>query len=232
LRDHATTTGIVYELEKEPIEGRFNVEKSYDLFMNTYKFKGLEDSKIYRDENATGVFIGIGMNAVRLYDELSRRGDRTRAVALMEHMIKVYPEYFQTYYVLAESYDREGDSTKATALYEQLRDTLTSFSRSNPENQVYLQDLGMVTFEIGKRKNDQAMQDQGIALMKQGYEINMNNAYAFRKLVPILFQAKRFTDMTNAAQQFSSYKINLSDPYVQQILGMAPPPTVPGVEGQ
>ncbi|MBK7140503.1 MAG: DUF2723 domain-containing protein [bacterium] len=232
LRDHATTTGIVYELEKEPIEGRFNVEKSYDLFMNTYKFKGLEDSKIYRDENATGVFIGIGMNAVRLYDELSRRGDRTRAVALMEHMIKVYPEYFQTYYVLAESYDREGDSTKATALYEQLRDTLTSFSRSNPENQVYLQDLGMVTFEIGKRKNDQAMQDQGIALMKQGYEINMNNAYAFRKLVPILFQAKRFTDMTTAAQQFSSYKINLSDPYVQQILGMAPPPTVPGVEGQ
>jgi tetratricopeptide (TPR) repeat protein/MFS family permease len=232
LRDHSTTVGVVYELEKEPKENRFNVEKSYDLYMNTYKFSGMENSKVYRDENATGVFISLGMSGVRLFDEMIKRGQRENALKLMDRLMAVYPEYFQTYYVLAEMYDREGDSAKATAQYERLRDTLVSFSASNPENQMYKEDLGMVTYEIGKRKNDQAMQDQGIALMKEAFEMNANNSYAFRKLVPILYQARRFTDMTTAAQQFSTYKINQSDPMVQQILGMAPPPTVPGVDGQ
>jgi hypothetical protein len=117
-------------------------------------------------------------------------------------------------------------------MMEVLRDTLASFSASNPQNQVYKQDLGMVTFEIGKRRNDQAIQDEGIAHMKAGYFLNPNNSYAFRKLITSLFQAKRYTDMTEAARKFAEYKINLSDPYLQQILGMAPPPSVPGVEGQ
>ncbi len=232
LRDHSSVVGVVYELEKEPKEGRVDLEKSYDLFMNTYTFTGLENSKVYRDENATGVFIGVGMSSVKIFDELNRRGQRDKAIALMERMMKVYPEYFQTYYVMAEMYDRQGDSAKATSLYEQLRDTLQSFTKSNHENQVYLEDLGMVTFELGKRKNDQAMKDEGVALMKQAFDMNQNNSYAFRKLAPVLYQAQRFSDLTTAAQQFSAYKINLSDPYVQQILGMTPPPNVPGVEGQ
>ncbi len=232
LRDHATSVGVVYELEKEPREGRIDLDRSYDLYMNTYKFAGLEDSKVYRDENATGVFIGLGMNGVRLFDELNKKGERERALALMDHLRKVYPEYWQLTFVLGEMYDREGDSAKTLTMLEQLRDTLAAFYASNQQNQVYKQDLGMVTFELGRRKKDQAMQDEGIAHMRDGFYMNPNNSYAFRKLITSLYQAQRFTDMTDVARKFAEYKINQSDPYVQQILGMAPPPTVPGVEGQ
>ncbi|MCM2272265.1 MAG: DUF2723 domain-containing protein [candidate division Zixibacteria bacterium] len=232
LRDHATSVGVVYELEKEPREGRIDLDKSYDLYMNTYKFAGLEDSRVYRDENATGVFIGLGMNGVRLFDELNKKGERERALALMDHLRKVYPEYWQLTFVLGEMYDREGDSAKTLTMLEQLRDTLAAFYASNRQNQVYKQDLGMVTFELGRRKKDQAMQDEGIAHMRDGFYMNPNNSYAFRKLITSLYQAQRFTDMTEVARKFAEYKINQSDPYVQQILGMAPPPTVPGVEGQ
>jgi tetratricopeptide (TPR) repeat protein len=224
LRDHANSLGIVYRLDRDQSAGGIDVEKSYDLFMNKYTLAGMEDSKVYRDENATGIYISLGVGSVRLFDELIKRGDRDRAVKLMEHMIKVYPEYWQTYWVLADLYDKEKDSARADGLFQQLHDTLTSFVAADPDNQTYVQDLGMVKAEIGKRKKDQAMIDQGIKLLREGFEMNPNTGYAFRKYVQVLYANRRFSDLQTAARLYTTYKINMGDPYAQQILGIQLPP--------
>jgi len=223
LRDHATSLGHVYRIDREPKPGLIDLEKSYDLFMNTYKFTGLNDCKVYRDENATGVFTGLGMSAVRLMDELVKQGDQERAIKLGNHMIAVYPEYWQTYFVLADYYDKANDSAKSDQLFTQLEDTLTSFLAQSPDNQAYMEDLGMTKAEIGRRKKDQGKIDQGLALMKKGFELNANNGYAFRKYITVLYQNNRFTDMQTAATKYTEYKINISDSYAQRILGITPP---------
>jgi len=223
LREHATSVGNIYQLEREPKQGLIDVDRSYDLFMNTYQFDGMKDSKVYRDENATGVYISLGVSAIRLFDELIKRDERDKAVKLLEHVISVYPEYWQTYFTLAGQFDKEGDSTKADKLYQQLSDTLTSFLAANPDNQVYMQDLGMTKVEIGKRKKDQALVEAGVQLLKEGFALNQNNGYAFRMYLSVLGELQRYSDMQVAARQFSEYKINLGDPYVQRLLGVAPP---------
>ncbi len=230
LRDHAVTVGVLYKLERDRPGQLIDLDRGYDLFMNTYRFDGYEDSHVYRDENATGVYIGVGINAVRLFDEFSRDGRKEKAKVLGEKLVAEYPEYWQIYLLLSDLYRQEGDTVRADQLVQQLHDTLTAFLASNPENLYYQQDLGMAKVELGTRLNQPDLVQAGIELTWQGFEGNPNNNYSFRKLFSILSQQRRYSDIQRAAEMFAEYKINLSDPVLQSVLtarsptGGVPPP--------
>lgn len=218
LRDRATAVGVLYRLDREPPADKIDIDRGLDLFRNTYRFDGFENSEVYRDDNATGIWLGVGMNAVRLYDVLDRNGRNDEARTFIRTIIEKYPEYWQASYVLAEDLERSGDSAAALAVYRQLQDTLSAFLESNPQNLFYMQDLGMTMYEIGQRTADQPLMDRGLDYMWRAFEINPNSSYAFRKLVTILARTNNVTNMRQAATMIAQYKINLSDPYVQQIL--------------
>ncbi len=220
LRDHMVSVGMVYRIDRDDKMGGIDIDRSYDLFMNDYQFPGLNDSKLFRDENATGIFVGVGIPTGKLFDALMKRGDSTRAIALMNHMIKVYPEYWSTVSILGEYYDNQKDSAKATALWQQTVDTLGAFVKSNPRNLIWRQDYGYTMVELARRKNDSAMINRGIALLKEGFDGDRNSAFAFRKYAQVLYNERRFSDLQEAAKQFTEYKINLGDPLAQQILGI------------
>ncbi len=228
LRDYAVANGLGYRLDREPNERKIDVESSYNLFMNVYRFGGFENSEVYRDENATGVFLGYGVTGVRLFDELLQSGDTTRAMNLAQHLIDSYPEYWQSYLLLSDIYMTRGDTTKADQLIQQLHDTLTAFHESNKENLVYEQDLGVAKVELGMRNDDQALIDEGLSLLWSAFEANANSVYSFRKLITVLNNQRRYSDMRRAAQMHGNYKMNLSDPLVQSLLGMGQNQSTPG----
>ena len=222
LQQRSNAVGVVYKLEKQPNPRNIDVDRGFDLFMNKYRFDGMENSDVYRDENATGVYLGMGINAVRVFGELTTQGDTARAIEFAEKMIKVYPEDWQTYLLLGDLLESRGDSTAIDRLNQQLHDTLTAFAASNPENLFYKQDLGLTKAEIGRRKGDQAMIEDGIDLLWEAFNANKNSAYAFRKLYSVLAQNGRVSDVQLAARKFAEYKINLGDPVLQQLMGQVP----------
>jgi tetratricopeptide (TPR) repeat protein len=208
-----------------------DAERGYDLYMNTYLFGGYRNSEVYRDENSTGVFVGVGINAVRVFDELNRTGQKEQAIALADKMMTVYPEYWQMYLLLVDLYEKEGDSARADQLFQQLHDTLTAFYDSNPENLFYLQDLGLAKVELGNKRSDPALVGEGIDLVWEAFEGNPNSSYGFRKLFSILSQQRRYSDVQRAAQMFAEYKINLNDPVLQSILGISNRGSIPVPRG-
>jgi len=231
LRGRASAVGLLYKLEREPSQRMIDAERGYDLYMKTYLFGGYRNSEVYRDENATGVFVGVGINAVRVFDELNRTGQKEQAIALAEKMITVYPEYWQMYLLLVDLYEKEGDSARADQLFQQLHDTLSAFYDSNPENLFYLQDLGLAKVELGNRRSDPALVGEGIDLVWEAFEGNPNSSYAFRKLFSILTQQRRYSDIQRAAQMFAEYKINQNDPVLQSILGISNRGSIPVPRG-
>jgi tetratricopeptide (TPR) repeat protein len=222
LRARAVQIGIVYRLEREPTSSLIDVDKSDQLFLETYSYAGYLNSKVYRDENATGIFLGMGVASTRVVDELIQMGDRERAIRLTQHILSVYPEYWQAYLQMGELYSASGDTAKITPLYRTLFDTLSAFLNGNSHNAYYRQDLGMIGVEIGKRTKDSLLIERGASELWRAFDENPNNAYAFRKLVTSLGQLGRFADMQRAAERFSEYKVNLSDPVLNQILGRSP----------
>ncbi len=219
LREKTVLTGILYKLEMEPPDYSIDAEKSYDLFFNEYNFDGYENSDVYRDENATGVSYANGISATRVFDEFIRRGDTTKAKALMHRMITVYPEYTQTYLILSELYKREGDSATAEQLLQRASDTLSAFTQSNPENVLYLQDWGLAEVYLGQLRGDQAQVDHGVNLVWQAFHANPNSNPCFRKLFTVLTLSGKYAEIQEAARMHWAYKVNRTDPYLKQVMG-------------
>ncbi len=239
LRDRTYSVGMLYRLSFDPPERMIDAEKGYDLFMNTYRYDGYSDSKVYREENATGVFVTMGVNASRIYEELLVRyrldtlagsfesDKRDKAVALMNKMIEVYPEYWQTHATLADLYEKEGDTTAADQLWHLMHDSLAAFRASNKENLFYQQDLGLTKVQLGQRIGDSAMVEEGVQLAWDAFNANCNSSYAFRKLVMILARTRHTGEIDQAIRKFTEYKINRSDPFLQSLRGTRGAPPTP-----
>ncbi|HOP05737.1 MAG TPA: DUF2723 domain-containing protein [candidate division Zixibacteria bacterium] len=219
LRQYTYSIGLLYKLDWTPPPRLIDADAGYDLFMNDYRYDGYQDSKVYRDENATGVFVTIGVNSGKIFDDLMFSGDTSRAMALGEKMLEVYPEYWQNTQMMAYQYELAGDTVKANELWYRLRDTLTAFCESNPENLFYLQDLGLTDMEMGLRFGDSQMVDEGLDLSWQAFIANPNSNFAFRKLVTVMARSGRDIrpQLRDAIELQWKYKVNQADPFLQQI---------------
>jgi tetratricopeptide (TPR) repeat protein len=187
--------------------------------MNTYRFTGLDDPEVYRDHSATRDFlITLGAGAIRTYEGLIRQDDYERARALLERLTEVYPEYWQAFDLAAAMYDKEGDTARAEALMNRQREKLEAFSAANPENLYYKTDLGMVTYELGRRHQDVAEIDRGIGMMWSAFREAPNIDINFRKLALVLSEQRRQAELVEAAELIGQYKRRRGDPLIQQIL--------------
>lgn len=225
LRDHATVCGQMYRLDREPPPGLIDIDRSYDLYMNTYKFDGFESPRVYRNEYATSAYTGLAMGALRLFDVLQRQQDTLRAEALMTHLITVMPEFWQGYIALADIHMASGDTASARDLYRVMHDTLTAFYRSDPTSQSYTQDLGAAKLEIGMLDNDVAMVEQGLSLIRKGFDMDRSSPLAYLKALTGFQMADRTGDIVQLTREHAAYGKNRLDSRVQAILGIPAPQT-------
>ncbi|UCD16686.1 MAG: DUF2723 domain-containing protein [Candidatus Zixiibacteriota bacterium] len=212
LRDLSVANGLVYKLEKDPHERHINADEGYRLFKEVYKYDGLNNPNVFRDENATGVLLAMGFNAIRIAEEYRRTNQREKAEDILRLIIDKYPEFLQSYLLLANIYRDDGKSEAADSLLAQLESTLTELSEKNPLNMFYLQDLGLVKHYLGRS-------DEGLEYLWEAFRMNPNSGYGYRKLMQVLMDLQRASDMIRATQMHADYKINRTDPLVQQILG-------------
>ncbi|SYZ74649.1 conserved membrane hypothetical protein [Candidatus Zixiibacteriota bacterium] len=212
LRDLTVSDGIVYRLEKEPPARRIDLDDSYKMFTQVFHYDGLNDYGIYRDENASGVMLAFGFNALRVADELQRTDQAEKARDFLRFIIDKYPEFFQSYSTLAQMYKKAGDTAAADDVLKEMVKNLSELHRVNPSNLFYTQDLGLAKYYTGDVEG-------GLALLWEAFDADPNSGYAYRKLVQVLYETKRTSEIMKATQMFADYKINRKDPLVQQLLG-------------
>lgn len=219
LRDRVVHVGQMFKLEREIEPGKMDLDRGYDLFMNVYSFESYDSADIYRDENATGVYIGLGMNSVQIFDRLLQvEKDTVRAENLARHMIEVYPEFWESYASLQTILQARGDTTEIREMFVGYNDYMEKLLESNPANLYYMQDLGTAKAELGWIDNDHNLIDAGIDLVKKAFELNPNSNFAFRRLISLLVRENRFDEFNEATMLFAEYPINRSDPIFQQIM--------------
>ncbi|MBN2227182.1 MAG: DUF2723 domain-containing protein [candidate division Zixibacteria bacterium] len=212
LRELAVAKGLVYNLEKDPHERLIDADEGYRLYKEVFRYDGMADPDIYRDENCTGVLLTMGFNALRIAEEFRRTGQVDKAKDMLSFIIEKYPEFFQSYLMLSNIYREEGNREASDSLLRSLETTLTELYEKNPDNQFYLQDLGMAKHYLGKS-------EEGLPYLWEAFRMNPNSGYAYRKLMQVLLELQRASDMILASKMHANYKINRSDPLVQQVLG-------------
>ncbi len=212
LRDHTHAIGILYKLDTLDWPRKIDAEGGYHLFEDVYKYTGLNNPNIYRDENATGVMLAVGFNVIRVANDFKATGQTDKAFDLLNFCVEKYPEFYQSYAMLSQMYKEQGDTTKADSVLQNAVDELTLLHNKNPQNQFYLSDLGLAKLDQGKT-------EEAVAILWEAFELNANSGYAYRKLMQGLYETRNTTDLYRATKMHGDYLANRSDPLVQQILG-------------
>jgi len=130
MNDYLRLEGSVYRLvpyryatprQMNPGDmGFIAADKSYDLFMKTYKWGGAERTDVYFDEKNRQMLTAYRIDAARVADELTARGRQKEAVEVLDVVLKgitpqSYPYDVPSYY-MAVSYYRAGALDKGSKL--------------------------------------------------------------------------------------------------------------------
>lgn len=126
LEDYMQLEGLVYRLmpfkkkEKTPSMmgemGFVNLDKSYNLFMNEYKWGNSDRHDVYFDEKNRIMFYAYRLNVARIAIDLVEQGKNKEAIAILDKVVEGITEdsyyYDFTAYVLSMAYYRAGDKEK------------------------------------------------------------------------------------------------------------------------
>ncbi|MFH2035391.1 MAG: DUF2723 domain-containing protein [Candidatus Zixiibacteriota bacterium] len=215
LRDKTISVGVLYKLDSATaVTKKIDSETGYRLYKDVYQYTGLDNPDIYRDENATGVMLGLGFNALRIADDFYRHGDTARAIDILQFITEKYPESAQCHELLAQYYNKGGDSAKADSVMDKAEATLAELVEKDPDSQFYLSDYGSLLYDRGNI-------EEAIDYLWRAFNLIPNSGYAYQKLGQVLYEQRRISELIQATQIHANYKINRSDPMVQQILNIA-----------
>ncbi|MDR1347093.1 MAG: DUF2723 domain-containing protein [Prevotellaceae bacterium] len=93
FKNNIKSVGLAYLItpEKFTRETSFDIEKNYDLFMNKFQYRGLNNPDIYWDEVANRMTVWYRQGFFNLARELINRGDTERAKAVLDKYDEVFP---------------------------------------------------------------------------------------------------------------------------------------------
>jgi tetratricopeptide (TPR) repeat protein len=153
LDNHLKKAGFGLKLVPEEGNSMFDVDEYHRLLWEVYKYRGLNDVKVYKDENAIGMLVSYPEMFVELSSYYLSAGEREKAKAELEKAIEVYPEYYRPYTFLSSLYKEDGKEKEADSLLKKAEERLKSVYQLNPQL-LYLQYLGL--FYISLRKTVEA----------------------------------------------------------------------------
>lgn len=125
LNDHFELTGMAYQIMPIGVKGSgpsVNVDEMYDNLMNKFKYGGIDNPKVYLDENILRMCHTHRMMFSQLIGALMAKGDVVRAKKALDYCNKVIPgttvrhDYVSTQ--LADSYYKLHETAKGNAIMD------------------------------------------------------------------------------------------------------------------
>jgi len=136
LTDYFQLEGLAYRLvpyktqSYDGQQGEIATDIMYENLMNKFKWGGMDENKIYMDENNRRMCMNFRNNFSRLAGEYIRLGKKEKAVEVLDRCMDAIPEknvpYNQFVISIAELYYQAGEFEKANNIVRILVDTYES----------------------------------------------------------------------------------------------------------
>jgi len=134
-----TLEGLVYRVNRDTLQGSINVPVTVNSLYDVFKYRGLFradgswDSTVYKDENATTLSRNYAAAHIQLAYWYRRHGKLDDAIAEMERVGRMFPDFTEVLVPLGSFYIERHDTTKALELFRRL----TTADPRNPEARYY-----------------------------------------------------------------------------------------------
>jgi tetratricopeptide (TPR) repeat protein len=184
LTDRLIRHGIVLKVDPDTTKPRYNIPISDSLITGIYRYRGMNDLNAYKDDNNVGLTTTFPERFCELSDAYKAVGDTTRAIEVLWEAVDTVPYYHQIYVNLQQVYAQLGDSAMIDSVKTAGISKLKEAAEAWPEVVLYQQFLGVFYYNNG-------MPDSALVCYKNAYEIQPNNAIAFRLLRDLTTQLQQ-----------------------------------------
>jgi tetratricopeptide (TPR) repeat protein len=204
LDNHLNKAGFGMKLVREEGKNMFDPDKYHKFLWEVYRYRGLNDAKVYKDENAIGMMVSYPEMFIELSNYYLSFGDREKAIAELQKAVQVYPDYYRTYSILSRLYNEEGKADSAQSLLKKGEAHLKNLYNLNPQL-LYLQYLGL--FYISQRNTKEAEK-----IFYQAYQQSPDNEISFRALSDLYIMNGKYTESEKILEKWLK-----SHPYDQSV---------------
>jgi hypothetical protein len=99
FKNNLQPIGLAYLITPERFtrETSYDIEKNYDLFMNKYQYRGLNDPNVYWDDVANRTTYWYRQGFMQLAQHLIERRDTVRAIEVLDRYDYVLPANYKSY---------------------------------------------------------------------------------------------------------------------------------------
>lgn len=193
LAKYSERYGWLYQVVRDPLNGVFKVDETLHLIRDVYKFRGLDNPNVYRDDVATALVVGSTQNIMDFVDQLLADGDTTTADGVLDLTIKQMPTFFQAY--ATKAIVHQLDQAATDSLYSGFLAHLDKVQEHNPRNIYYWLFRGMAQQYVGNY-------DEAIAAYRQAYDINRAMPIIYHSYVRILIGTGRQAEAIAISREF------------------------------
>src|SRR5262249_18390262 len=118
--------GLAYRVNRDTLQGDVDVPATTHALYKVFKYRGLFipdgswDSTVFKDENAATLSRNYAAAHINLSVYYRRHGDMKNAIAEMERVERMFPDFTGVLVPLGSYYLEVGDTAKAIALFRRL----------------------------------------------------------------------------------------------------------------
>lgn len=187
LTDRLIRHGIVLRVDPDTTKPRYNIPISDSLITGIYRYRGMNDLNAYKDDNNVGLTTTFPERFCELSDAYKAVGDTARAIEVLWQAVETVPYYHQIYVSLQQAYAELGDTVMIDSVKTVGLSKLKEAAEARPGVILYQQFLGVFYYNNG-------IPDSALIHYKNAYELQPNNAIAFRLLRDLTLQMQQRAD--------------------------------------
>ena len=188
LQDYLRMEGLVYRLVSEKKPHQIDAEKMHHNLWDVYKFTGLADPKVYKNENMMKLLANYTTAFVFLAFNYDQDGKPDKAVAELRRCMEVLPGDFRPYELLAQIYVKGKQFDKALAVVQEEEEKWPH----RLENYV---NLAMIQHQLGK-------DEEAIGSLKRSLEIDPDFKEGMKRLIGLYLAAKKDSEALSQLEEW------------------------------
>ncbi len=190
IDDHLQMHGMMYRVKKEAGKDMVDVDGTVDLYRNEFRFRGVGDSTVFKDENASRLTNNYSAGFLMAADAARREGNYSDAIQLGRQSLQIVPRQWQTYAYLMQLY-ADIDSL----------DRAEEIARSAPASVDI--DMGWIAIAVDRWQNKKD-RIGAYQIMNDVLQRKPENENAYQQLLRMYYQDKQYDSLENLLTRWAA----------------------------
>lgn len=188
LQDHLRMEGMVYRLVREKGKNMVDPERSHHLLWEVYRYRGVNDPRVYKDENTRKLLTNYRAAFMTLALAYHRQGKNEEAIRELERCKQVTSLDWRGELLMSQLYTRLG---KFELAVERLRRVVAA----KPDLTVAQLNLGLLLARTGQ-------QEEAVDLLENLIAFHPNLVQAYQGLISIYDSQGEYAKVAQVIQRW------------------------------